>query len=335
MLHLSREQILSYRRGVSGLTARLPLSSKSLEKVAEAGLQDSMPRSALLSIHARVASIGPDTWQSPPLVQVWGPRYSVFVIAERDRPVFTLGRLPEASAALRRAEETADRLKAALGEERMDVRDAARLVGLHPNALRYAAPTGQFLIYWDGARQPSIWSVAAPVTRPVDARLELARRHLHSYGPSTPSSFASWAGVRPRAAEAVFRSLSGELLAVRTPIGEASILAFDEPGFRTLNETGSVTRLLPSGDAYYLLQGPDRELLVPNETHRSQLWTSRVWPGAVLHNGEVVGTWRRSQHEVAISAWTELSTGSRETIEQEATTLPIPGLSRAITVAWD
>ena len=231
MLELNRQQILAHRRKASALDERLPRSSRSLEHAAIAGLQDSMPRAALLSISARVSGTEPGTWKQPPLVQVWGLRYSAFVIAERDLALFTLGRLPEERSARQRAEDTANRLEAALGEERVDCRVAARLVGLHPNALRYAAPTGRFLIYWDGSRQPLIWKVPAPTIDPVEARLELARRHLHVFGPTRPESFASWAGVRPTAAASSFEALSSELVPVRSPVGEAWILASDESTF--------------------------------------------------------------------------------------------------------
>ena len=53
-LGLTRQQILAFRRRVGGLDERLPKSSKSLRQAAWAGLQDSMPRAALLSLHARV-----------------------------------------------------------------------------------------------------------------------------------------------------------------------------------------------------------------------------------------------------------------------------------------
>lgn len=334
MLQLRREQILARRRRVSALHERLARSPSSLERAAVAGLQDSMPRAALLSIHARVAETRPRTWEDPPLIQVWGPRYSAFVIAERDLAVFTLGRLPEEPRARRRAEDVADRLEAVLGRRRMDCRDAARLVGLHPNALRYAAPTGRFLIYWDGARQPLIWNVPAPVVDPFDARLELARRYLHVFGPDTPDSLASWAGIRPKSARASFLALGSELIPVRTPIGEAWILASDESAFGSAEETTS-TRLLPSGDAYFLLQGKDRELLVPDPAHRARLWTSRVWPGAVLVQGEIVGTWRRSGHKVTVQHWKPLTPAAREAIRNEAESFPLPGLTRPITVTWE
>ncbi|MFO7548700.1 MAG: crosslink repair DNA glycosylase YcaQ family protein [Acidimicrobiia bacterium] len=334
VLRLSRHQVLAHRRRVSALDERLAHSPRSLERAATAGLQDSMPRAALLSIHARVVRTGPRTWAEPPLVQVWGPRYSAFVIAERDLAVFTLGRLPDEPKARRRAEDVANRLEGALGGDHMDCRDAARIVGLHPNTLRYAAPTGRFIIYWDGARQPLIWSVPAPAVDPFDARLELARRHLRVFGPATADSFASWAGIRPNAAVATFDSLRTELLAVRTPIGEAWILARDEASFRSPDGAAS-TRLLPSGDTYFLLQGVDRELLVPDAAHRSRLWTSRVWPGAVLRDGEVVGTWRRSDHKVTVHPWRPFTRADREGVEAEAASLPLSGVTRPITVTWE
>ena len=75
-LELTREQILTYRRTVGALDERLPPGPTSLRRAAWAGLQDSMPRAAVLSIHARVHGTGPDTWEDPSLVQLWGPRFS-------------------------------------------------------------------------------------------------------------------------------------------------------------------------------------------------------------------------------------------------------------------
>lgn len=84
-LDLTRPQILAFRRHAGALDERLPRGEDSLRRAAWAGLQDSMPRAALLSIHARVAETGPSTWEDPSLVQLWGPRFNVFVVAARDR----------------------------------------------------------------------------------------------------------------------------------------------------------------------------------------------------------------------------------------------------------
>jgi hypothetical protein len=93
-------------------------------------------------------------------------------------------------------------------------------------------------------------------------------------------------------------------------------------------------RLLPSGDAYYLLWGADREILVPEAKRRAELWTTRVWPGALLVSGEIVGVWRRSAAQISIDAWCRLSSAEREAVEAEAISLPLPGLKGPINVRW-
>jgi hypothetical protein len=99
--------------------------------------------------------------------------------------------------------------------------------------------------------------------------------------------------------------------------------------------TEAPTRLLPSGDAYFLLWEADRELLVPREDRRDRLWTSRVWPGALLVEGEIRGTWRRAQHTVRVETWGRLSRGARVAVEAEAGALPLPGIDRPIDVVWN
>src|SRR5687768_16413669 len=94
-LDLTRSQILAFRRHVGALDERLPAGPRSLRRASWAGLQDSMPRAALLSIHARVEGTGPSIWEDPSLVQLWGPRFSTYVVPARDRALFSLGRLPD------------------------------------------------------------------------------------------------------------------------------------------------------------------------------------------------------------------------------------------------
>ncbi len=179
-----------------------------------------------------------------------------------------------------------------------------------------------------------VWTVPAPDIAPAEARRELARRYLHVFGPATAEGFGEWAGVKPTPAAAAFAALEGELLAVRTPLGDAWLLPEDEPAMRA-DTTATPTRLLPSGDAYWLLAGAERALLVPDDERRARLWTPRVWPGALLVDGEIRGTWRRAQHTVRVETWERLSPVARATVEAEAATLPIPGVDRPIEVVWD
>ncbi|MBW3620316.1 MAG: winged helix DNA-binding domain-containing protein [Actinobacteria bacterium] len=335
-LGLTRDRILAFRQRTGSLGERLPGGRGSLRRAAWAGLQDSMPRAALLSLHARVDGVAPDALDDPSLVQLWGPRFSAYVVAAEDVAVFTRGRLPVSGAKRERADTTAERVAAVLPRgERKPYGEVGRALGVDPNMLRYAAPTGTVLLRWDGARQPLIWTVPAPDVDDGEARRELARRYLHVFGPSTAAVFAQWAGVHERAAGATFDALVGELAPVTTPIGDAWILAGDEDAFRRGPAEVSGARLLPSGDAYHLRWGAERELLVPDPDHRELLWTSRVWPGALLVDGEIVGTWRRSQHRITVAPWRPLPRRARDAVETAARSLPLPSLDRELEVSWD
>jgi hypothetical protein len=335
-LELKREQILGFRRTAGALDERLPPGPGSLRRAAWAGLQDSVPRAAVLSLHARVRGTEPDTWEDPSLAQLWGPRFSAYVVAAQDLAVFSLGRLPDDAPGRRRAEDLARRLQAFVAGGTMTYGEAGRGLGVSPNSLRYAAATETVLIRWDGARQPTVWTVPPPDVDPRDARLELARRYLHVFGPATPDGFAQWAGIRPRAAgRAAFDALVGSLTPVRTPVADAWILTADEPTFRDPGRPTASARLLPSGDAYFLLQGADRELLVADPNHRRALWTPRVWPGALIVAGEIVGTWRRAQADVTVESWRRLSPVERDAVEAEAGSMRLPGVGQPVRVRWN
>ena len=220
----------------------------------------------------------------------------------------------------------------------MSYGQAGHALGVDPNMLRYAAATGTVLIRWEGARLPVVWTVPPPQVSPGEARLELARRYLHVYGPATPESFRRWAGISVRSAASAFGELGTSLTPVRTPVGEAWILARDEAAFRAAPDPGpaAAARLLPSGDAYFLLYAADRDLLVPDERRRRELWTPRVWPGALLVGEEIAGTWRRAGPVITAQAWRPLSSAERDAVIAEAESLPLPGIEgKRITVRWD
>lgn len=294
-----------------------------------------MPRAALLSIHARVEGTEPSTWEDPSLVQIWGPRFHVFVVAECDLAVFSLGTLPDDAKGRQRAGDLASRLKAILGGGRMTYGEAGRALGVHPNSLRYAAATGTVLIRWEGARQPTVWTVPVPEIDAREARLELARRYLHIYGPATPEAFSRWTGIGLRHGVAAFDALSTSLTPVRTSASDAWILTRDEVACRAAVGPVAPARVLPSGDAYLLLQGAARELLVPNADHRRALWTPRVWPGGLLVGGEIVGTWRRSDRAMTAQPWRKLSRAERDAVWAEMQSLPLPGVGGPIAVRWE
>src|SRR5213080_4324372 len=144
-LKLTRRQILTFRRRVGAFEERMPKGPESLRSAAWAGLQDSMPRAALLSLHARVNGIEPSSWEDPSLVQLWGPRYQVYVVAKPDFPLFSLARLPDNEKGRLRAEQMAERLRAHLRGRRTTDREVGRALGIG-NEVRYAATTGTVAI---------------------------------------------------------------------------------------------------------------------------------------------------------------------------------------------
>ena len=168
-----------------------------------------MPRAALLSIHARVEGAGPSSWEDPSLVQLWGPRYQVYVVAARDLPAFSLGRLPDDAKGRRRAEDMAARLHAHLGGGRMGYGEAGHGLGVNANSLRYGATTGTVLIRWEGARQPTVWTVPPPEIEPLDGPARAgapvpARLRPLARPPRSPAGRGSRAGRR-----VAFESLGG------------------------------------------------------------------------------------------------------------------------------
>ena len=296
-----------------------------------------MPRAALLSIHARVQAATPSSWEDPSLAQLWGPRYSTYVVPAIDRGLFSVGRLAGDPGRRATAEQIAEQLRGLLGSGRMTDREAGAALGFQSNRYRYAGPTGTVLIRWEGARAPVIWMVPAPAISDEDAELELARRYLHVFGPTTPGAFSEWAGISVRRGPIAFRALDRELLQVGTPIGPGWLLGSDEAlmaAGTSVTSPPAPARLLPSGDAFFLLQGSQRELLVPDADRRARLWTSRVWPGAVLVGGDVAGTWRRANASLSIEPWRQLTEAEREAVEAEAASLPLPGLTSSIRVRW-
>ena len=152
---------------------------------------------------------------------------------------------------------------------------AGRALGEPPNRLRVRHPHRDGAAAgWDGARRPVIWTVPPPEIEPGEARLELARRYLRVFGPGTRGVQLGGRGLPGRWARRPSGALGKSLIPVATPIGEAWVLTRDEAALRSAPGPVAPARLLPSGDAYFLLQGADREVLVPDTRRRGALWTS-------------------------------------------------------------
>jgi hypothetical protein len=152
----------------------------------------------------------------------------------------------------------------------------ARLVAQVESAqvFRYArAPTG-------GGRTVAV----------ADARAELVRRYVHVAGPVRPAHLATWLSLAPAAARDWWALVESELTEVEVGGRRGSVLAADVGALEDPPEPDEL-RLLGPYDP--LTELADRELVLPDAGQRKQLWSAVANPGIVLHDGEIVATWRR------------------------------------------
>jgi hypothetical protein len=130
----------------------------------------------------------------------------------------------------------------------------------------------------------------------VDDRFDVIRAYLRLLGPATPQHVAGYldapvADVKARwPADAVPVRVAGEQ---RWALGD-----LDTHGAKG-------TRLLGPFDLF--LQAKDRAMLVDDAARAKDLWPTLGRPGAVLHDGDLVGTWRPrasgGKLTVAVTPW--------------------------------
>ncbi len=279
------------------LGRRLPI--EQLPQAAYAGLQDSAPRAALLSLHARVASVEPQSWEDQRFVQVWGPREAAYLVPADATAAFTLGRLPRDERLRAEELDLADTVLAALDGEACRSNDLAARLGIADAALiRRGAKSGRVLLRWD-TRTTTVVPVDRPEGIEEDARLDLARRYATWFGCfGGHQHFATWAGVLLEDAQVTWERLDWQ-----PPL--------DGPPAEGI-------RFVPKGDpCLYGLRLPDDK-------------PGRV-AGAVLIGAELVGSWTRRGLTVTVSLYRQLSPREMEEVTAEIDLLE-PVLDGAITL---
>ena len=119
-----------------------------------------------------------------------------------------------------------------------------------------------------------------------DGSVDVLRALLRLLGPVTPKQAAAYLDAPLRDVQdrwpqdAVEVDVDGQVAGVL----DGDLAALQDPPAEPL------VRLLGPYDLY--LQGRERELLVPDKAHHKALWKTIGRPGAVLADGEIVGTWR-------------------------------------------
>ena len=318
MLRVSRTQAVNYRLVVNNLSSRL--AAGSYVQAAYVGLQDTAPRDALLGLHARVEACEPSAWQDSRLIQTYSPREAVYVLPADDFGVFTVGRLPRDPLARQVLEDLAE--EACRGLDGQELRGAAQLE-------RAACATGRIAVRWTTSAL-YVREHQRPSIDPETARIELCRRHVHAFGPTTPAAFAWWAGVSTGEARKTFDLIADELMPVDLAGHPAWVLAADESTVR-LAEPMSGVRLLVAPDLRLFGQDRTQLFVGPGKNVHSPL---QDWfhPNGLVVDGRIVGAWGRRGGRVNIKAGSSLASSTRRAIHAEAASLPVPNTDVTVSL---
>lgn len=146
-------------------------------------------------------------------------------------------------------------------------------------------------------------------------RFDLVRAYLRLLGPATPKHVADYLDAPVKDVKARWPSDTVEVIVD----GERRwLLAADEPALTSAEARGCW--LLGPFDLF--LQAKDRSTLVPDPARAKELWPVLGRPGAILLDGELVGTWRPRKSgrtfTVAVRPWTTLTKAAREAIAEQA-----------------
>lgn len=328
---VTRTAVLRYRLHAQQLD-RAPASVPDPADVAvlDAGVQDTGPDGALWALALRGLDVRAGAWPDT-LALAWTVRGAPHAYRRRDLADVERALRPWSAAdAAKRVVDAARPLRAAGIDPRdalataartlRDVVDAPRGKGdvstavtarLPEPYLRWCRPCGATHMYEQTFRLAALHGglelepgTSPPVLRrvpgwPQDAVgrtdapppggvHDLVRSTLHLLGPATPRLVAAFldapvADVAARwPSDVVDVEVDGDLRTVLADDAE-TLEAVDEPA-------SPVVRLLGPYDLF--VQARDRDLLVPDAARHTELWPTLGRPGAVLRDGEVVGTWR-------------------------------------------
>lgn len=327
-----RAQVLRYRWQAQELHAAAGTVDPDRPSVLDLGVQDSGTGGALWALANRGARVDADTWPAGLVLvwSVRGAPHAyrrrdlpdVEAALRPFSPADAAKRIYDAATPLRAAgiaadvalAEVADRMRRVVTEPTVKGVVSSRLTQVMSEPyLRWCRPCGATHLFEQPFRLGALHAglelepgTSPPVLRRVPSwpedrlgsvapvlpyadRLDPVRGYLHLLGPARPAEVAGYLDAPVRD---VARRWPADVVEVDVDGQRRSLLAADVdllaaaargPDRRTV-------RLLGPFDL--LLQARDRELLVPDAARRPGLWPALGRPGAVVVDGEPVGTWR-------------------------------------------
>jgi hypothetical protein len=216
--------------------------------------------------------------------------------------------------------ELSARLSAQLGEPYVRFCRPCNATHLYEQPFRLAALQAGLVLQF-GTSPPVLERVTGwrpPLYRHLagdaEPRFDPIRNHLRFFGPTTPADVAGYLDTTRRDVQ---EHWPADVEPVTVDGAERFVLAGDE---LDLPDRGGVLRLLGSHDPY--LQLRDRGLLVEHAAQRKELWPVIGRPGAIVVDGDVLGTWRPTTKGerlvLTLQPWRKLSAGERTAIDEQA-----------------
>ncbi|MDX2282758.1 MAG: winged helix DNA-binding domain-containing protein [Bacteroidia bacterium] len=145
-----------------------------------------------------------------------------------------------------------------------------------------------------------------------EALATLALRYFRSHGPATLADFGWWSGLPAGDAR---RALASVRHLLREEQAGGSAYWMDAEAQPADPEPGRLY-LLPAFDEY-LVSYKDRQAVLPQAQHQRAVHVNGVFRPIIVHEGQVIGTWKRS------------AKGSRVLLEAEWFGVPDPELEAA------
>lgn len=150
----------------------------------------------------------------------------------------------------------------------------------------------------------------------------LITAYLRSHGPARRGEVAAYLDVQVKTIEPWWPD--DDLAEVQVE-GRSAWIAADSLDAFLDPPAPRLTRLLPRSDPW--LTARDRELIVPDKARRKEVWKILGSPGAVLVDGEVMGTWRArakpGRTEVTVSPFEKLPRRAVRDLDDEAERLAV------------
>jgi len=199
-----------------------------------------------------------------------------------------------------------------------------RLAALHAGLELETGTSPPVLRRAPGLRPPLFGRLAGEAA----PRFDVVRGYLHLYGPARIADAATFLDATLKdvkahwPADAVEVSVTDERSNGRS---QPRFLLEEDLDVLAAAGSGGGVRLVGPYDPYVQLR--DRELLVADEARRKDLWRVLGRPGAIVADGDVVGTWRPRASgrrlTVRIEPWATLSSRDRAAVEEQAERLAV------------